>query len=140
NAISMSVEAGTPDAVVEAQFVVHVPEKRGLFSLVSGPSLRADPPSFVGPDTHSFAAYTVNFAGIIPLVRQVMNVLPDSPETDGMMMQFEQFASTVEPLLNAVGPEVTQVETLRRPFSAKSEGMVIVASMRDAEPVRNALN
>src|SRR5690606_20774595 len=33
NAISMSVEAGTPDAVVEAQFVVHVPEKRGLFSL-----------------------------------------------------------------------------------------------------------
>src|SRR5690606_32798076 len=74
------------------------------------------------------------------LVRQVMNVLPDSPETDGMMMQFEQFASTVEPLLNAVGPEVTQVETLRRPFSAKSEGMVIVASMRDAEPVRNALN
>ncbi len=140
SALSAALVSDSRDAIAEVQFIAHMPEQRGVFSLISGAPLPATPPSFVGPDATSLGVFRVNFSGVIPLAREVLASFPDSPETDGMTMQFEQMAGMVEPLLDALGPEVIQVGTTARPFSAESSGMLVAVSMKDADAVRNALN
>ena len=138
--LSMSVVTDAPGSVAEVSFAALMPEKRGVFSLISGAPIPATPPSFVGPDAATLGVFRVNFAGIVPLVREVINALPDAPEMEGVQLQFEQFASPVEPLLNAIGPEVVQVGTLTRPFGTTSAGSLVAISMKDANAVRNAIN
>lgn len=140
SALSLSLVTDSRDSVSEIAFASLMKEKRGLFSLISGGSLPATPPSFVGPDAASLGVFRVNFAGIVPLVREAMNSLPDSPMFEGAQMQFEQFAGSVEPLLNALGPEVVQMGTLARPFSTSSAGSLVAISMKDANAVRDAIN
>ncbi len=139
-ALSAAFVSNARDAIGEVQFIAHMTEQRGVFSLITGAPLPATPPAFVGPDATSLGVFRVNFAGVIPLAREVLASFPESPETDGMTMQFEQVAGMVEPLLNAIGPEVIQVGTTTRPFSAESAGMLLAVSMKDANAVRNTLN
>lgn len=139
-ALSSSLVSNPGDAVAELKFAALMGEQRGVFSLMTGGSLPATPPAFVGPDAASLGVFRVNFDQIIPLTRRVVGMLPDSPETQGVQMQFEQFAAPIEPLFNAIGPEVTVVGFLSRPFSASSAGSLYAVSVKDADAVREAVN
>jgi hypothetical protein len=139
-ALSAALVSNAPDAIAEVRFIAHMKQQRGVFALITGDALPATPPSFVGPDATSLGVFRVNFAGIIPLVREALASFPDSPETDGMSMQFEQVVGMIEPLLNSIGPELIQVGTTSRPFSATSAGSLVAVSMKDANAVRQTLN
>ncbi len=139
-ALSAALVSNAPGTVAEVQFIAHMKEQRGVFALISGDRLPATPPSFVGPDTTSLGVFRVNFAGIIPLVRETLASLPDADEVTVVAMQFEQVVGMIEPIFNAIGPEVIQVGTTARPFSATSAGSLIAVSLKDANAVRGALN
>jgi hypothetical protein len=139
-ALSAAFVSNAPGTIAEVQFIAHMKEQRGVFTLISGDKLPATPPSFVGPDATSLGVFRVNFADVVPLVRETLASFPDSPETDGMSMQFEQVVGLIEPLLNAIGPELIQVGTMSRPFSADSVGSLVAVSLKDANAVRQTLN
>lgn len=136
-ALSAGLVTSTPDGVAEVRFAALMPEKRGIFSLISGPDLPSSPPAFVGPNASSLGVFRVNFAGILPLVREAMAASGRGEEA-GMLL--DQFAGSLEPLLNSIGPEVVQVSAVSRPLSTTSQSAVVAVSMRDAQVVRDGLN
>ncbi|MGP1308962.1 MAG: hypothetical protein ACTS27_02055 [Phycisphaerales bacterium] len=139
-ALSMFLVADQPESVVEAHFEARMTDVRGVFTLLTGDPIPAAPPSFIGPDAAALGVFRVNFDRVLPLVRQVFSSMPDDPMMQGMQMEFENFAGQLEPLLNAIGPELIQVGTLKRPFSAMSPGGMYAIRAKNPDAVRDAIN
>lgn len=136
--LSAGLLTSTPDGVAEVRFSALMPEKRGIFALISGPDLPAAPPAFVGPNASSLGTFRVNFSGILPMVREVLAA--SQGDDGGVGFVVEQFAGQIEPLLNSIGPEVVQLSQVSRPLSTTSQTSVVAISMRDGQAVRDALN
>ena len=135
--LSAGLVTSTPDGVAEVRFAALMSQKRGIFSLITGADLPATPPAFVGPNASSIGVFRVNFAGILPLVREVLAATGDGAQA---MFLVDQFAGSIEPLLNSIGPEVVAVSQVNRPLSANSQSSVVAVSMRDSQAVRDGLN
>lgn len=142
-ALSAALVSNSPDAVAEVRFAALMDSQRGLFSLITGQPLPASLPSFVGPDVATLGVFRVNFAGILPLAREVLAVVAAEQGDEAgfdIRAQFEQFAGLVEPVLNALGDEVIQVGSLSRPFGVDSKGGVVALAVRDENALRNSIN
>jgi hypothetical protein len=116
---SVGVNAESANSVMEQTISVRFPERRGLLTLIPTDNKPFTAPSFVDADVSSLTMMQVDFPKLFPAVRQIIGSLP--PEMSQManmgMMQAQMMAG---PLLENLGPEVYQVQTITKPYSATS--------------------
>lgn len=136
-ALGVGVKFDGEVGMLEAPMGVLAPTKRGLLSLmdVSGPF---EAPAFVGPDVASLMLFRFNFAGVLPLVNQVIGSLPEEQAMDAQGM-VGMATMTAGPLLANIGPEMHVINHYERPFAADSQRTLFALAVKDAAAVAQSL-
>lgn len=137
-ALTSAWRLDTDDAMLEQTYSILTDGKPGLIGLFEAPAMRFDPPAFVAAGASAVVLLQFNFAGVIPLINKVVELLPE--ETRGFIGPQVQMASmTMGPILANLGPEVWMVERLDRPLSASSKKQVWAMRVRDAAALQQAV-
>lgn len=136
--VSIGLNAEAPGSVMEQTINVRFPERRGLLTLIPEGNANFSAPAFVDADATSLTLMQVDFPKLFPAVRQIINALP--PEMAGManmgMMQAQMMA---EPILNNLGPEIYQVQTITKPYSATSMSQYAAIKTRDEAAISQVI-
>lgn len=136
--VSIGLNAETPNSVMEQTMSVRFPERRGLLTLIPTENKPFTAPAFVDADVSSLTMMQVDFPKLFPAVRQIISSLP--PEMGQManmgMMQAQMMAG---PLLENLGPEVYQVQTITKPYSANSMSQFGAIKTRDEAAVSQVI-
>lgn len=123
--------------MMETPLVTLAPQKRGLLSLIDigGPF---EAPAFIGPDSASAMLFRFNFAGVLPLVNQVIATMPEeeAAEAQGMV---GMLSMTAGPILANIGPEVHVSSQYERPFSADSSKTLFALAVKDSAAVTQSM-
>ncbi|MFU8830045.1 MAG: hypothetical protein ACNA8P_11530 [Phycisphaerales bacterium] len=135
---SVGLNAENPGSVIEQTISVRFPERRGLLTLIPEGSSNFTAPAFVDADVSSLTMLQVDFAKLFPAVRQIINALP--PEMAGManmgMMQAQMMAG---PLLENLGPQIYQIQTIAKPYSVDSMTQYTAIRTRDEAAVSQVI-
>ncbi len=137
-AAAMGLRFDTDDAMMEQSYAILATKKTGLVALFDTPAMPFDPPPFVNADAASITMMQFNFAGVVPLVNQVVAALPE--EMQAMAgQQVQMVAMMLGPVLANLGPEVCIVASLERPLSVNSQQQVWAIKMRDANALQQSI-
>jgi len=106
-------------AMAEQRLAVLMPDgKAGLTSLMDTPLPAGKLPAFVGPDAISYSAFNFEFAGLMEVIRKVVNSNPM------LAMQAGEMLPQIEPIVNqftaTMGSQVHRAGTLTRPLTETS--------------------
>ena len=136
--VSIGINADTTDSVMEQTMSVRFPERRGLLTLIPTENAAFTAPTFVDADVSSLSMMQVDFPKLFPAVRQIISSLP--PEMSQManmgMMQAQMMAG---PLLDNLGPEVYQIQTITKPYNANSMTQFGAIKTRDEAAVSQVI-
>ncbi len=124
---------------MEQTFGVLLAEKKGLFGLIEGEGAPLDPPMWIGADVAGVGRFNVRFERIIPLLEEIVKILP--PELADFAAGGVQFAkASFGPALAVMGPEMYVVDSITRPLSATSQATTTAIKIRDELAVANAVS
>ncbi len=129
---------GGPESLAELSGAALVPEKNGLVELFTRPLGALEPSRFVGADTSTFTAFSFRFEGLLEVIRDAINALPEEQRAP-MQAGFENGAATFAPALAQLGPKVEYFTSYERPLSPESQHQVFAIQVRDPLPVSNTL-
>lgn len=136
--VALGLNADAPGSVMEQTFNVRFPERRGLLTLIPEGGAAFSAPAFVDADATSLTMMQVDFPKLFPAVRQIINALP--PEMAGMansgMMQAQMMAG---PVLNNLGPEIYQVQTITKPYSPDSMTQYAAIKTKDEAAISQVI-
>lgn len=136
--ISIGLNAEAPGSVMEQTINVRFPERRGLLTLIPEANTGFSAPAFVDADTTSLTLMQIDFPKFFPAVRQIINALP--PEMANManmgMMQAQMMAG---PVLQNLGPEIYQVQTISKPYSPDSMTQYAAIKTRDEAAISQVI-
>lgn len=136
--VSIGLNAEAPGSVMEQTVSVRFPERRGLLTLIPEGGSNFSAPAFVDADATSLTMLQVDFPKLFPAARQIINALP--PEMAGManmgMMQAQTMAG---PILNNLGPEIYQVQTITKPYSPDSMSQYAAIKTRDEAAISQVI-
>lgn len=138
-AVGVSMSADTPDAVIESTQVILVPEKRGLMRIFAGPGGPFVPPPFAGRDTDAVMRITADFTHVVPLVRAVIDTLPQDVRAQAKPAFEQAAAPLMTQLFDALGRDVYIVTNYVEPFTEESEQQVVAIPVTDEIVVGNAI-
>lgn len=124
--------------MMEQEYAVVMPRKRGLLSLIDVEPARLSPPAWVSADATSVSLVQLNFRNLLPMVQQVMNQMPAEVAQQGMMMM-GMAQGLLGPALANFGSEVWIVQRHEEPFSATSEKYLVGIRVTDEAAVGNAV-
>ncbi len=136
-ALGAGVKFDGEAGMMETPLVALAAQKRGLLALFDlGGGF--DAPSFIGPDAASAMLFRFNFAGVLPLVNQVIATLPEeeAAEAQGMI---GMMSMTAGPILANIGPEIHVSSHYDRPFSADSSKTLFALAVKDAAAVAQSM-
>ncbi len=126
---AMSFSEGS--VMLEQTFAALVPEKRGLVALFDTEGGAFAPPAFVSPDTASASRFSVDFDGILQVVRDAMAQLPEDMRAQPEAIFEGMIAPIAAPVLSSMGNEVWVVQHFNTPFAPDSQQSVVIASTKD---------
>jgi hypothetical protein len=112
--------------------------KVGLLSLLESKP-RGTLPPHVGPDAVSYGRMNVRFAGLMPLVKDVVKSVP-APIGDQIEMQLEQFIPTLEKAFAEMGPELHVAATIVEPLTAESQHQSVAIRAANPDAVKPVLD
>lgn len=138
-AVSLGMVLDTPEADVLSTMGILVPEKEGLVGLLTGEAGPFDPPAFVSPDAASVSRLSVNFAGLLGVVREALGKLPEE-ERAQPLAAIDQAQGIAQPALEALGPSVYIVSSYKRPLAADSEMMLVAIDVKDQLAITNTIS
>jgi hypothetical protein len=136
--VSLGVRLDTDDALVDTSIGVLVPEKKGIFSLLSDPLGAFDPPGFVPADAAGVTRVSFRFDKLYDLIRGFAPLLPEEDRAQFSAVM-EQGVNLVKPALDTAGPGVHMVATYRTPLASDSQQMVVAIDVKDQGVVSNTL-
>ncbi len=137
-AVSIAVTLDTDDAMAEQSIGILVPNRAGLFGLITPSTEPFIPPAFVGADAASVARVNVAFDRIFPLLKDILGTMPDQMQAQlgGMLDGIEGLYA---PILKTLGPDVYIAQTIERPLSVTSATTVVAVRARDQLSIANAI-
>ena len=112
--------------------------RNGLLSVVGNETIDPSIPSFVGPDTLSYAQTSVDFGKVTPLIQEILNENPLLSVQIGP--QIDSITTMVEMALKPLGSEMIVVSTGHLPVSETSTGYLMAIECIDEEGCNNFLN
>lgn len=135
---SIGLRFNTARADAEQTIGIRVPEKSGIFTLFDAPATPFVPPAFVTSEATAVTRYTVRFDKVFETVRGAVAAVPGEmrQQAEGALQTAE---NTMGPAFRAMGPEVYQVQSITKPFSATSEQSVTAIRCTDELAVNNAI-
>ena len=136
--LSVGATLDADDAMTDVRAAILSNGKKGVLSLFDVAPVAFAPPAFVGADAASVSMFQFDFAGLVPLVNQVIASMP-AQEQQQMQQMAGMFLAMAEPILANVGPEVFVTSHYVRPFSATSQQQVWAIKLRDAQTASQAL-
>lgn len=137
-ALSMGLWFDTDRSSAELSFHMVQPRLGGIFSLFAAAPGGFVPPAASSAESAGIVTTHFNFAGVIPFVRQIIAALPEESrgQPEAGLAQAEPILG---PLLDAIGPEISIVESLERPLAPASGVTVVSIALKDRIPVLNVL-
>lgn len=112
-AIGLSSTFGLNDTIVETQACFYTPlQQTGLFNLIAESPSGFKAANWVDPDILSYSQFYLNFKEIVPLIRSVINTIPESdrePESvrENISVTFEtQVAEVMTMITETLGPQI----------------------------------
>lgn len=119
-AFSYGLAVDGKDGMAEQTVGILVPGgKVGLLSLLESKP-RGGLPRHVGPDAIGYGRMNIRFAGVMPLLKEVVKSVPP-PFADQIEMQLEQFGPVLEKAMADLGPEMHVTTALTEPLTAESQ-------------------
>jgi len=134
----MGVNFDTPQAAVEQNIAVLMPERRGLLSLIPDNDQPFQAPDFAPANATSLTMLQADIANLIPTIQNILRSLPAQFQQQAMgpLMMAQGMAS---PILNNLGPQIYIVQTIERPFAVDSQKAVVAIKSQNAGAVRDAI-
>jgi len=129
--LSAGMRFADGDVLVEQTFAALVPEKRGIVALFDTEGGAFTPPSFVSPDTATASRISVDFEGILQVVRDAMAHLPEEMRTQPEAMFEGLVAPIAAPILASMGNELWITQLYTTPFAADSQQSLVIATTED---------
>ncbi|MFI4896690.1 MAG: hypothetical protein ACIARR_02575 [Phycisphaerales bacterium JB059] len=129
--LSLAMSFAEGDVLMEQTFAVLVPEKRGLVALFDEEGAPFSPPAVVSPDAASVSRFSVNFDGVIQVVRDAMAQLPEAMRGQPEAIFEGMVAPIATPLLASLGRDVWATQGYTTPFSPESEQRLMVMTTDD---------
>ncbi len=118
-AVGAGFRLGGPSLILQERFAVYMPDgTAGLTALVDFETPRRDLPSFVAPDAVAYSSMNFEFDGVMGFFR-------DLGRADPMLgAQLDMFlvehGARIEQVCAALGPQIHNVVTLKRPINLGS--------------------
>lgn len=137
-AVSLGLHMDTPDAVTELSVGILAPQKKGLLNLVSDSGGAFEPPAFVPADAASASRFSFRFSGLLDLAREAVGTFPEQQRA-ALSSQLDQVVNIAKPALDALGPTVWVVNTLKQPLAADSQMSLIAIDVKDTVAVSNTI-
>ncbi len=132
-AVGAGFRLGGPSLILQERFAVYMPDgTAGLTALVDFETPRRDLPSFVAPDAVAYSSMNFEFDG-------VMGFLRDLGRADPMLgAQLDMFlvdhGARIEQVCAALGPQIHNVVTLKRPINLGSlKSLTAIRSQRPGQ-------
>ncbi|MEM1165130.1 MAG: hypothetical protein AAGI30_02440 [Planctomycetota bacterium] len=120
------------DGMLEQDFLVRTPVKRGLLGVLAPPSQDFEPPAFITGDAASYSMLQVNFDEILPTLREVTNQI--GPDEAAQLRQGLALAQgLVAPIFDQIGPEVYIIEQYDRPYTMESMKITVAIRAKDTD-------
>ncbi len=118
-ALGFGVRLDGPAAMFEETFAVYMPNgKAGLTALMDTEAPRRDLPPFVGPEALGYTSMNFEFDGVMDLVRSIGRMNPMLQATIDQLL--DEYGTTIENVLAALGPQIHSTVTLSRPIDLSS--------------------
>ncbi len=130
HALSMGLTFDSPKAVSQWTFAALAPNRTGIFELFENPAQAFTPPAFAGGDASSLGAFQFDFAGLVPLARQIIAQLPPQMQ-EGANQMLPQVEMMAGPILANLGPRVYTMQTITRPFNSTSQQMLFAIQAKN---------
>ena len=124
DAFSMSVTIDGLSMVDQKLGILINGEKKGLMRLLAVEGPKGQLPGFVSPETSSYGRLNFNFRGLMEVVNDVIRSLPEEVRFEAEQMMVE-VGPMIEQGLNALGPDIHIIETIRQPMTAESKSMLV---------------
>lgn len=134
----MGLRLDGADGLVEMTHGLLIPEKRGLVAMFDTASSALEPPALAGADTAELTRVSIDFEALMPLARAVVATL-DEEMRGQANMALELAATTIQPLLETIGPELYVLTDYDKPLHAGSRSFLVATPVRDELTVANVL-
>ena len=132
-AVGAGFRLGGPSLIIQERFAVYMPDgTAGLTALIETETPRRDLPSFVAPDAVAYSRMNFEFDG-------VMGFLRDLGRADPMLgawldMFLVDHGAKIEQVCAALGPQIHNVVTLKRPINLGSlKSLTAIRSQRPGQ-------
>lgn len=129
--ISAAMSFGDPALLMQQSFAMLVPEKRGLVGLFDTEGGAFTPPAFISPDTASASRFSINFEGVLQVIRDAMAQLPEEMRAQPEAIFEGMIAPIAAPLLSSMGSDVWITQNYSMPFAPDSAKNLVIASTKD---------
>jgi hypothetical protein len=131
------VQFDGPQAMVEQKLAIYMPEgKKGLTTLVDEPKPRGTVPSFVSQDAVSYSSVHFEFAGLMPVIREIVNSTPMLQAQMGPGL--DQMEPIVNQLTSAMGSQIHMASSYSRPLTDTSQSSVTAIECTKPQEFENA--
>ena len=129
--VSLAMSFSDPALLMEQSLAVLVPEKRGLVALFDTEGAAFTPPPFISADAASVSRFSINFEGVLQVVRDTMAQLPEGMRAQPEAVFEGMIAPIAAPLLSSLGSEVWFTQSYAQPFTPDSAKSLVIASTND---------
>jgi hypothetical protein len=137
--VGLGVRVDADDAPVEITHSILAPQKQGLISLFDTAPTHFEPPSLVGADTSEVTRLSIDFAGILPLVRRVVDTFGEQ-ERAMFGPRLDNMGAMIRPVLETMGPELYIITSYEQPYSLESEVVLLATKVADERVMNDGLN
>ncbi len=129
--VSAAMSFSDGGVLMEQTFAALVPEKQGLVALFDTQGDAFTPPAFVSPDAASASRFTINFEGILQVVRDAMAQLPEDMRAQPEALFEGMVAPIAAPVLSSLGKDVWVTQYYTTPFAPDSPKNLFIATTSD---------
>lgn len=136
---AMSMRLDTPEGAAQSVVAFRVPEKTGLLALLNAEPGPFAPPAFVSPDVASVYSMRLDFASLVPTLRNTIRNLPEELRAEAEPFA-EQMLTTVGAITGGLASELHMVSRISQPYSATSQSTLVALAVKDPEPVIQTLS